>query len=99
MTSFSGRRDQHDLKAAVLVESAFEARGARVFTFGVEVDDQSFWDALRQQHDSTSLMLRFRPERAVVLPGTGALVCEVKSEAGGYSNFAVEADSYAAGLH
>src|SRR5262249_34908146 len=66
--------------------------------FGLERDPPALRDALRSQSDPTSILLRYRPDQLLVKVGERSLLCEVKSEAEGYPNFAVEADAYLAGL-
>ncbi|MDK2856734.1 MAG: hypothetical protein PWQ86_1947 [Bacillota bacterium] len=89
---FSGRSGQHEA-AAKLVESALEAMGFRLFSFGVELNPE-LAKILRSLQNGTSRMLRYRPDRVAVHPGRGSLLVEIKSEKGASPNFAVEFDAW-----
>jgi len=94
--NFAARRDQHDGPAMKIVCDRLEQVGALTSAFGIEIDNDELRQALRSQHDAMSLMLRYRPDRAVVVPKVQTILCEIKSGAGPYRNYAIEIDSYAA---
>lgn len=94
--SFATRIRQHDQTAMTLVCGALERVGALTSAFGIEIDNDELRQALRNQHDAMSLMLRYRPDRAVVVPMVRTILCEIKSVTGTYRNYSIEVDSYAA---
>lgn len=94
--TFATRRQQHDDIALTAVASALERHGALTSMFGIELDNETLRKALREQHDAMSLMLRYRPDRAVVVPHVQTVLCEVKSVTGAKRNYAIEVDSYMA---
>lgn len=94
--TFAARKEQHDGPAMRLVCDRIEQLGALTSAFGIEIDNDELRQALRSQHDAMSLMLRYRPDRAVVVPQVHTVLCEIKSVAGTYRNYAIEIDSYAA---
>jgi hypothetical protein len=77
-----------------LVKEIFLRHGFYGFRIGTETDDKRCWELLSMQSDPTSLMLRFRPDLLQIKPRARTVLCEVKSEAKGYQNFAVEFDSW-----
>ena len=96
--SFQARSGQHDKLAVPIVEAVFKRHGFKGYSIGTENDDAKLYELLRAQSDPTSIMLRFRPDRVKIRPGVRAVLCEIKSEAGRYPNFAVEVDSYRAAI-
>lgn len=86
----------HDTVALPAVLSAWESAGFEAHACGQEADTEALRSALCAQSDATSRMLRFRPDRVLVKRGVRSVLCEVKSETKGYSNYAVEVDSYLA---
>lgn len=97
MSSGNRRMVQHEA-AVNIVASKFEMLGFECHSMGTEVNAKEMQKALRAQYDATSVMLRFRPDRIFVKRGMRSILCEVKSEAKGYQNFAVEVDSYDAAI-
>lgn len=96
--SFRQRIRQHDEVAIPIVVERFKLFGFECFVTGTEVDSRELQLALRAQHDDTSLMMRFRPDRILISRGNRSLLCEVKSENKGYRNFAIEVESYIAAI-
>jgi hypothetical protein len=94
--TFTGRARQHDDQAVGLVKAIFSKYGFLGFRIGAEIDHKNHWSLLTAQADPTSIMLRFRPDLVLVKPGVRTVMCEVKSEAQGYVNFAVEFNSWRA---
>ena len=92
------RMRQHDDKAVPIVINEFRRYGFEAYQLGTESDSEELRKALMQQSDKTSLMLRFRPDTTFIRAGTRSILCEIKSEAGRYPNFAIEVDSYSAAL-
>jgi hypothetical protein len=93
---FAARIAQHDNTAMSLVCNQLERVGALTSAFGIEIDNDALRQALRNQHDAMSLMLRYRPDRAVVVPKVRTILCEIKSVSGTYRNYSIEVDSYTA---
>jgi hypothetical protein len=96
VSTFVERAKQHDELAVSLVEMIFSQYGFSGFRIGTETDSQDCWNFLLTQSDPTSIMLRFRPDRVQVKPGVRTVLCEVKSEAQGRPNFAIEFYSWQA---
>lgn len=94
MSTFKQRRRQHDEKAMPIVEEEFSKFGFDKFDDGVETQSDEKRIALSQQKDITSLMHRYRPDAIMIKRGEMSILCEVKSEADGKPNFAIEVDSY-----
>lgn len=88
--------NKHDKEAVLLVAEHFCVYGFLSYAIGTELDDPQARKALLSQHDSTSIMLRYRPDRFFTKNGNRSVLCEVKCEYAGYSNFAVEFDSFTA---
>jgi hypothetical protein len=96
VSTFVERAQQHDERAISLVDMIFSRYGFSGFRIGAETDSQDCWELLLAQSDPTSIMLRFRPDRVQIKPGARAVLCEVKSEAQGHPNFAIEFYSWLA---
>ena len=94
--SFDRRVSQHDEMAIPIVVEHFAAIGFACYELGTETDSKGLHSALMAQYDGTSIMLRFRPDRVFIKPRYRSILCEIKSEANGYRNFAIEADSFQA---
>lgn len=94
--AFAARKEQHDNIATALVCTRLEQVGALTSAFGIEIDSDALRQALRSQHDAMSLMLRYRPDRAVVVPMVRTVLCEIKSVDGPRRYYAIEVDSYTA---
>lgn len=93
---WEGRKDQHDTAGVPLVCAVFLEYGFTGYAFGAEAGNASFHRAVQAQTDPTSLLLRFRPDRAFVRTGLRSLLCEIKTEGHDSPNFALELDSWQA---
>jgi len=91
-------RDGNHSSGIELVTRLFEKHGYKCYTMGTETDNKELYQSLTSQHDTTSRMIRFRPDRVHVKQGVRALLCEIKTEKGSSDNFAVEVESYGASL-
>lgn len=90
---FAERVKQHDEKAIGMVEDIFEQYGFLLFPFGMELLPE-LQKELRHINTETSMLLRYRPDRLAILPRKKVLLLEIKSEANGYNNFAVEFEAW-----
>lgn len=95
MPGYAKRRAQHDQLALDAVRTVLLSHGIRLHSFGGELAPH-LQKELRSLGNGTSKMLRYRPDQVAVLPGKRALLLEIKSEAGGSPNFAVELDAWEA---
>lgn len=98
VNNFTNRVNQHDKIAIDFVENIFTKYGLITYLIGTEFDIKGLSESLRKQSDVISIMLRFRPDRVSIVIGSYSILCEIKSESGKYSNFAIEADSYKSAL-
>jgi len=89
---FEQRNGEHE-RAFCLVRNGFDLYGFQCYIVGAESDVSALQDALRQQDDDVSILWRYRPDLLIVKPGDLAVLCELKSDADGHKNFAIEADS------
>lgn len=96
MNKFTDRASKHDAEALPLVIESFARYDFGCHIMGTEIDNPEARAALTAQSDSTSIMLRYRPDRFFTQKGNRSVLCEVKSEYQGYTNFAIEFDSFAA---
>lgn len=90
---FLERVEQHDKRAVAIAEAAFRKHGFILYPFGGELVPD-LQKALRHIHNDASRMLRYRPDRVAVKPGSAVFLVEIKSEARGSKNFAVEFDAW-----
>ncbi len=93
--NFHNRTWVHDNIAVPAMEEDFLSAGYKSFVSGIEFDDPELKQMLRNQQDLTSMRIRYKPDRILVHPKDGSLMCEIKSESQGYNNFAIEFNSYA----
>lgn len=89
---FSNRVTQHEV-ATRIVRELLDRYGGQVFESGIEGDDKRLWTELTRQYDSMSIMMRFKPDQICVWPELRSVLFEIKTEAKGRPNFAIEADS------
>lgn len=90
---FLERVEQHDKRAVMMAESAFRKYGFILYPFGGELVPD-LQKALRRIDSNASRMLRYRPDRIAVKPGSAVYLVEIKSESKGSKNFAVEFDAW-----
>jgi hypothetical protein len=93
--SFIERRTQHDQSATDIVRTALLGCGIELYSFGGETIPR-LQEKLQPLSNGTSKLLRYRPDQVAVIPGERSLLVEIKSEAGGSPNFAVELDAWEA---
>lgn len=95
MDNFKDRIRQHDEIAMQFVMNEFGRYDFQGHRMGTETDTDVLRQCLVGQDDRTSQMIRYRPDNIFV--GDIALLSEVKSEAQGRYNFAIEFNAYVAG--
>jgi hypothetical protein len=91
---WESRYTSHDEIAVPLVVSAFAAHGFEGFAQGTETDGDRLHDLLRKADDDTGMLLRYRPDRVLICPRRGAMLCEIKGEGGLFPNFAIEVPAW-----
>lgn len=76
VATFADRNAMHEA-AKAKVRAEFEGLGFEVFEDGIELNPE-LAEAMREQDDRCSLMLRYRPDYANVFRGGVSVLCEVK---------------------
>ena len=91
--NFRGRKEQHEA-AMRFAQDKFAEHGFTVRPYGFEDHNIETVKLLQFKTDPTSLAARFKPDQLAITNKGDSFLCEVKSEADGRKNFAVEVDSF-----
>lgn len=103
MSNYQQRRHEHDKIAIPYLQDRLKEFGLSTVQHGVEIHDPKLKEFLRNSGRSNPNVLRdrYKPD-LYIIPDDQQLkispvLCEVKSENKGHSNFSIEFDSYCSG--